>query len=84
MKNLKISKYSIVEIEWMDHYYTSGWRPEPEKIPTYLCKSVGHFIMQDKYSVLISMSMQEADKTTGDSLTILRSCITKITVLKKA
>ena len=76
-------KYPLIQVEWDDHLGDHAWVHENDvKNKPIACVSVGWLFVQDKKCLTLIGAISETG--VGNYQTILRSCITKLKVLKKA
>jgi len=74
----------LVLIQWYDAFGQSGWQ---DKKPDHtskgmFCQSVGFLLRKDKDCIRVALSIEEIGGV-GDTLTIPRKMVHKITYLRK-
>lgn len=77
---MKVKTGDIVEVHFLDHVCTTGGIASPIK-----CRAVGEVLHTDRKAIYIASWLTEEpnDVDNMDSHTILKTAISKITVLRK-
>jgi hypothetical protein len=74
-----------VEVEWWDSASADlGWRPQAEyrkEVGPLQCRTVGYLLNRTPKHVTVVQNWDRNDKVS-DSMSIPRSCITKLRVLR--
>lgn len=75
----------LIYVEWDDHHASGAWREGVEHAPSK-CASVGWLIKEDRkaISLVSSVSLDHDSNTTGNSQYILKNCITKRKLVRRA
>lgn len=70
---------TIVEVSWLDACVQGKWGRKDDylKEGPMLCRTAGYLLKKDK-SVVIIVQSQSVAGGVADSMTIPRSCVTKI------
>lgn len=87
---MKYSNGDLVIVEWEDHFSfrNQGWCKysdlKPDIAPE-ICHSVGVVVINGKSTLSLAQNWHPMDKETNvaDFMTIIKTCIRKVTVLKK-
>ncbi|HDY68436.1 hypothetical protein LCGC14_2861820 [marine sediment metagenome] len=84
-KKIKIKKYQIIEIEWLDSLHTTGWMKEESVQTTPLekmkHKTLGYFLREDEKSLLVIQSYGnfiEGSPMVDGIMEIPKGCILRI------
>ncbi len=75
----------IVRIEWEDSCSDDAWQSR-EKALTHSpskCRTVGFLLKKDKKEVTVAGNLSDTTTQVGMLMSIPRSCIKKITILKE-
>lgn len=77
---MKVKTGDIVEVHFLDHVCTNGGIASPIE-----CRAIGEVLNADKKALYIAswLTDEENDFNNMDSHTILKTAISKITVLRK-
>lgn len=73
----------LVELYWWDHAGRLSWVNKGEYVESIECRSVGWVEAVNKQSICTYASETSGDRVSEQSNT-LRSCITRINILKRA
>lgn len=75
----------VVEVEWIDSTFTSGWREtsEYERIPMGPLTSTGYLLSKDKHSIRLVQSMSAPAECVAGVIAIPMGCVTNIRTVRK-
>ncbi len=78
----KLKPGNIIEIHWVDHWSSSGWRSPKEVFDQSInCSSVGYYVGQNKNLLFLAAS-DDYNGYVGSAMGRLKKHITKIRILK--
>ncbi len=76
-------KYPLVYVEWADHFSSAEWHEVADIVHTPLfCLSVGWLLKDNEEGITLITSI--SDGQVGGTTFIMRPCIKKCSVLRKA
>jgi len=84
VKQLKLKVGDPVYIEWDDHCTgNSGWTEfEDVKENIFCVQTIGFVALDSKKAVTVTLMFQGDREVISESITIIKSCITKIKKIK--
>lgn len=83
-----MKKGDLILVEWFDHFSSrnGGWRAYGEfngKTLPAICHSVGVVVDSNKHVIILAQNWHPEENNVADFMVVIRSCIKKITNLKK-
>ncbi len=83
-KPLETSKFPVQLIQWDDHCSAGdGWhKPADSRDCPLKCESVGFVVKENKKYLTLAQNRGNENRTVGDLMVLVKSCITKRKTLK--
>lgn len=70
-----------VKVNWVDSHILYGWHDKDDSYSSTECVTVGILVANDKKNIVVALS--ESLEQRGDSITIPKGCVKKITYLEE-
>ena len=71
-----MKKRRLVEVEWIDSSFNSGWHANTTYSTVSECRTVGYLTHKDKHVVNVSMNL--SPESRGETMAIPRQCVKSI------
>ena len=72
-----MTRYPLVEIEWIDSAFNPGWHKADTVRDVAYCKTTGYLVEKNKKRINVAMNVAD-NGDYGEAMAIPRSCVTKI------
>jgi anaerobic ribonucleoside-triphosphate reductase len=78
-------KGDVIEVEWVDSTFSSGWREPGElrQIPIGPLTSIGYLLSRDKAIVRMVQSMSAQAEHVAGTIAIPMGCVTRLKTIRK-